>query len=396
MNAPLPWLTVSLVFTSTADAAALPEGAELLLGLGLLGLWLACVGGVIGSFMNVVVHRLPTGKSIVHPGSHCPKCARPIRWYDNIPVASWLVLRGRCRDCGEPISARYPLVEATVAVMFLILAIAQVFSDGGSLPRRGVEMGRPTASPDDVKIFAIYFYHMLLLCTLLCAALIQYDGRRVPRMLFVPALIVGLVAPLVWQDMRPVPLSIVAPAWLSSGGWLAGLLEGLAGLAVGGLLAALAWKAAGLGRRGSATLLTTAYPTALCGLFLGWQAAAGLATISTVAYFFATALAASLSGRGATAGSSSSAAGTVKRTNRASRQTNWNETRARWSSTLQRIPASAYLLLATFGWLLTWKSLVDRLPAIGDRADIKTLAIGAAAVLAGSLLVRLVSRRSVE
>ena len=390
MNAPLPWLGGPLVFASTEDAALLSPGTQWLVGLGL-----ACVGGVFGSFMNVIVYRLPAGKSIVHPGSHCPKCARPIRWHDNIPVVSWLVLRGRCRDCDERISARYPLVEATVAAMFLILAIAHVFSDGGRLPRRDAELGGPAVSLDDVMMFAVNFYHLLLLCTLLCAALIQYDGRRLPRGLFIPALIVGLLAPLVWYDMRPVPLSTAAPAWLPSGGRAAGLLEGLAGLVIGGLLAALAWRAAGLGRRSSTTLLTAACPTALCGLFLGWQAAAGLAMISAVAYLLATALATWLPGPGATAGSSSGAAGTAERINRATRQTRCSEALAKWSSTLQRVPASAYLLLATFGWLLAWRPLVDRLPAIGDQADAKTLAIGMAAVLAGSLLVRLVSRRSI-
>jgi leader peptidase (prepilin peptidase)/N-methyltransferase len=82
---------------------ALPLGFVLTVG-GLLGL-------AVGSFLNVVARRVPAGESIVSPGSHCPACGRSIRWWNNLPVLSWLLLRGRCRDCGEAISFRYPLVE---------------------------------------------------------------------------------------------------------------------------------------------------------------------------------------------------------------------------------------------------------------------------------------------
>src|SRR6478735_11758622 len=79
----------------------------------------ALLGGlIIGSFLNVVAWRLPRGESLSHPGSHCPNCDTPIKPYDNVPLVSWLVLRGRCRNCGEPISPRYPLVELLVAVIF--------------------------------------------------------------------------------------------------------------------------------------------------------------------------------------------------------------------------------------------------------------------------------------
>jgi leader peptidase (prepilin peptidase)/N-methyltransferase len=79
-------------------------------------------GLLIGSFLNVVVWRLPRGESLSHPGSHCPVCDHPIRAYDNIPVVSWLLLRGRCRDCGTRISARYPLVELATGLLFALTA----------------------------------------------------------------------------------------------------------------------------------------------------------------------------------------------------------------------------------------------------------------------------------
>lgn len=80
------------------------------------------IGSLVGSFLNVVIHRLPRGESVVSPGSRCPACGKAIRPWHNVPVLGWLWLRGRCRDCGLPISARYPLVELTTAVLFALLA----------------------------------------------------------------------------------------------------------------------------------------------------------------------------------------------------------------------------------------------------------------------------------
>src|SRR3954449_12313693 len=80
--------------------------------VGLLGL-------AIGSFLNVVIYRLPRGESLSRPPSHCPSCAAPIRARHNLPVLGWLILRGRCADCSAPISVRYPAVELGTAVLFL-------------------------------------------------------------------------------------------------------------------------------------------------------------------------------------------------------------------------------------------------------------------------------------
>jgi len=78
----------------------------------------AVLGLAVGSFLNVVIWRVPRGESIVRPPSHCPACGRPVRPHDNIPVVSWLLLRGRCRDCAAPIPARYPLVELGTGIAF--------------------------------------------------------------------------------------------------------------------------------------------------------------------------------------------------------------------------------------------------------------------------------------
>ncbi len=82
------------------------------------------LGAIFGSFLNVVIHRLPRHESVVPPASHCPGCDTPVRPYDNIPILSWLLLRGHCRGCGEPISPRYPLVEAGTAALCVGAVIA--------------------------------------------------------------------------------------------------------------------------------------------------------------------------------------------------------------------------------------------------------------------------------
>src|SRR5712691_9790769 len=81
------------------------------------------IGAIVGSFLNVVIHRYPLEESIVFPASRCPKCGTRIRWYDNIPIVSWIVLRGRCRACRESITLRYPLVELANALFYLAICI---------------------------------------------------------------------------------------------------------------------------------------------------------------------------------------------------------------------------------------------------------------------------------
>jgi leader peptidase (prepilin peptidase)/N-methyltransferase len=97
---------------------ALTERSAVELGLFLQVLFFIS-GAMIGSFLNVCIIRLPQEKSVITPGSHCTKCQKPIRWFDNIPIISYLVLRGKCRDCGSRFSIRYPLIELLTALTFL-------------------------------------------------------------------------------------------------------------------------------------------------------------------------------------------------------------------------------------------------------------------------------------
>src|SRR5581483_11255628 len=100
--------------------------------MGAAAIAVAGVGGLlIGSFLNVVAHRLPAKESLVAPGSRCPRCGHEIRPYDNVPVLSWLALRGRCRDCGAPIHWRYPLVELATAGLYAGVVAAR--DDAGGI-----------------------------------------------------------------------------------------------------------------------------------------------------------------------------------------------------------------------------------------------------------------------
>lgn len=92
--------------------------------------WVFVFGLLIGSFLNVVIYRLPKGESIAWPGSHCPRCLVPLKWWENIPLASFLGLRGRCRSCREPISWRYPVVEALTGVLFVGVYLSKGLPQG--------------------------------------------------------------------------------------------------------------------------------------------------------------------------------------------------------------------------------------------------------------------------
>jgi len=143
------------------------------------------LGASLGSFANVVIARVPTGLSIVSPRSRCPRCLGAIAWYDNLPVASWLLLRARCRSCRAPISARYPLVELAVAAAAL-LAMRRHGPSGAALAELG------------------------FVATLLVLALIDLDTWLLPDALTWPLLAGGLVLSALGATAAP---SLGAAAW---------------------------------------------------------------------------------------------------------------------------------------------------------------------------------------
>jgi prepilin signal peptidase PulO-like enzyme (type II secretory pathway) len=110
-----------LQFAADAQLRAAASARTIGAGPAVVAVAILIAGLLIGSFLNVCIVRIPEERSVVTPPSHCPRCLTPIHWYDNVPVLSWLVLRGRCRFCAQTISARYPLVESLTALAWLSL-----------------------------------------------------------------------------------------------------------------------------------------------------------------------------------------------------------------------------------------------------------------------------------
>jgi leader peptidase (prepilin peptidase)/N-methyltransferase len=136
-------------------------------------------GAVIGSFLNVVVYRLPIGQSLVKPRSHCPNCETPVAPRDNVPLLSWLFLKGRCRHCGESISARYPAVELLTALCFIGVVLAQ-----------GISTDLIALIPFTAVLIAVTF--------------IDLRHKIVPNRIIVPAAAYGLVTAVAFRtDMLP-------------------------------------------------------------------------------------------------------------------------------------------------------------------------------------------------
>lgn len=232
----------------------------------LAALWFFFIGGSIGSFLNVVVYRLPLGLSIVRPSSHCPRCKTPILARDNLPVFGWLLLRGKCRACAGRISPRYPAVEAAAGLTLTLLAFCEPLADGVNLP-----IAHGPAAQANYPLLGMAAYHFALLTTLGGAALMLADRAPIPRSYWTVMLAVGLLPPLVWPLLRPVPSMTFA----GGSALVHGAVDGLLGFAVGGLLGFLAAPAAGGRESGGMRRLDPAFAGACLGAYLGWQAACG-------------------------------------------------------------------------------------------------------------------------
>jgi leader peptidase (prepilin peptidase)/N-methyltransferase len=187
----------------------------------------ALFGALIGSFLNVCIHRLPRETSIVWPASACPSCGRHLAWFENLPILSYLVLRGRCRTCRKPISGRYPIVEGLTAIMFA--AAWWSYGPGVLLASR-----------------------LVLGCMLIVLFAIDLEHHLLPNVITLPGIVVGFAFSLFTE-----------PGWLSS---LIGIVVG------GGVLYAIAEvyfrirHEEGLGM-GDVKML------AMIGAFIGWKLA---------------------------------------------------------------------------------------------------------------------------
>jgi leader peptidase (prepilin peptidase)/N-methyltransferase len=157
------------------------------------GIALAALSGLLfGSFFNVVAYRLPLGQSLAVPGSHCPSCRVPVKPYDNVPVLGWLLLRGRCRACQTPISARYPIVEALTAVLAVAVVVVK-------------------HSPRDIVL------GLVLVAVLVPTALIDLDNRIIPNKIMLPAAVLAIAIGLALSPSQ-VPEQLIAGA--AAGGFL--------------------------------------------------------------------------------------------------------------------------------------------------------------------------------
>ena len=204
--------------------------------LSVMSLVIAIFGAVVGSFLNVCIGRIPNGESVVTPASRCPKCKTAISLYDNIPLLSYLMLRGYCRSCKEPIAVRYLLVELLMG----LLSVALFFRFGFGF---------------------VFFVSFVLVSALVVISFIDLDVRIVPDVVSLPGIILGLAISVVGYFLFGKQPSIV-PSPLSS---IIGIFVG------GGFLLATAWiyeKFTGVEGMGGGDIKLLA----MIGAFLGWQA----------------------------------------------------------------------------------------------------------------------------
>jgi leader peptidase (prepilin peptidase)/N-methyltransferase len=261
------------------------------------------LGLAVGSFLNVLIARLPYEKSILWPGSHCLHCFRPIRRWDNVPVLGYLRLRGRCRWCGTPFGSRYLWVELGTGCAFLLLFILEVLVNWYDIPQMHVDFRRGISALPPGPALALFFYHSVLISALIAAAVIDAEHRIIPPLIPYSGLVVGVIGgacmpwpwpqppetaqrlpeniPWIFPEMwgliplgvQPWPLWGPLPDWAPAGSWQLGLLNSLVGAFAGSITVRLIrWLfSTGFGREalglGDADLLMMA------GAFFGWQIA---------------------------------------------------------------------------------------------------------------------------
>ena len=202
----------------------------------------AVLGAIIGSFLNVVIHRVPREESIAFPASHCPSCDTAIRPYDNIPVISWAVLRGRCRSCRAPISARYPAVELLTAALFALTYLL----------RSGLTLSLP--------------FDLAFVAAIVALVFIDAEHMLLPNVITYPGFALALVARAFVPNLYGVASlgGPETPAWLLSlGGALLGAAVG------GGFLWLVGWlweRARGVEAMG----LGDVKMMLMVGAYLGW------------------------------------------------------------------------------------------------------------------------------
>ena len=275
--------------------------------------WVFLLGLGIGSFLNVVIIRLPLEKSVIWPGSRCGVCLRPLKFRDNLPILGYLALRGRCRFCGARFSSRYLWVELATGIAFLGLFLIEVVSQGYGGPEwltpwhhiPGLRSGAyATGAFPPLHAWIYFFYHAMLLSFLLAAALIDAEHRIIPTQITYVGTAIGLVGstllPWPWPSDPSVLSAIPAgfpwtlpevtgkiptgatlwpftgppPPWAPPGSWQLGLMNGLVGAAAGMFIGRAIKFLFETGFQKDALGLGDADLLMMIGAFLGWQPAA--------------------------------------------------------------------------------------------------------------------------
>jgi leader peptidase (prepilin peptidase)/N-methyltransferase len=261
------------------------------------------VGAAVGSFLNVCVYRVPYERSFLWPGSRCGNCFRPIRWFDNIPLVSYWVLRGRCRTCGSRFSIRYFLVELGTALAFTGLYYLEVYRNvlgiqelAGRGERWNIQHGLPSW-----KAWALFSYHAILMSFLIAASLCDIDHLEIPLGITIAGTIVGLIGSACFPWPFPNPPGSGLPAipsrpgmidmfprppdpglyawpvwyslsdWFPPGSWQLGLATGLAGAAAGNVVLRVVRFVFGLGRGIEGLGIGDSDLMMMAGSFVGWQ-----------------------------------------------------------------------------------------------------------------------------
>jgi leader peptidase (prepilin peptidase)/N-methyltransferase len=253
--------------------------------------WVFVLGLAIGSFLNVCVARLPYEKSLLWPGSSCPICWQRIRLRDNIPLVSYLLLRGRCRSCGCHIPWRYPLVELFTGLAFVALFYLEIIVDIHGLPFIGQSWEHQIFGLAPPVAGWIVFHHAVLVSFLLVVALCDFEDMEIPLSITVTGTLVGLVLSAVFPwpfpetprppipvpqfppsgGVYPWPVWYPLPDWLPAGSWQLGLATGLAGALAGMVVLRGVRFLFGLGRGIEGMGVGDADLMMMAGAFIGWQ-----------------------------------------------------------------------------------------------------------------------------
>lgn len=245
------------------------------------GMWFFVVGCCVGSFLNVVIYRVPLGISVLAKSSHCPQCSEKIENRDNLPLIGWLKLQGQCRNCGTDIPPRYPLVELTVGLLFLLLYFVELISGGINLPGRTPNLYAGALwilFYTKWDLMGLYLFHCFVLCALLSWTMMQRDGNRVPvRAVLITAALV-IIPVLIWPHLLPFAFGRGLHATGNIYEWthwttiLAPMLRG----AIVGLVAGMVLRRYGGIPQHPASWM-------LVGLALGWPAVIGIGLLCLAA-----------------------------------------------------------------------------------------------------------------